>query len=150
MPGASPPLVATPMVFNFSSSLLINHVALIRDKSDLLVRFCEAVSLEYPYVVVLVTTANREEAEKIAHHLLDEKLIACANVIGPVFSLFWWTGKIEEAEEHIVLMKSRIDLFEKLSEIVKALHSYEVPEIIALPIAKGSEDYLKWLDNCLR
>jgi len=106
--------------------------------------------LEYPYVVVLVTTANREEAEKIAHHLLDEKLIACANVIGPVFSLFWWTGKIEEAEEHIVLMKSRIDLFEKLSEIVKALHSYEVPEIIALPIAKGSEDYLKWLDNCLR
>jgi len=100
--------------------------------------------------VVIVTTANREEAEKIAQRLLDEKLIACANIIGPVSSLFWWAGRVERAKEHILLMKSRTDLFEKLSETVKALHSYKVPEIIALPIVKGVSTYMKWLDSCLK
>lgn len=103
----------------------------------------------YYHIVVMVTTANREEAEKIARYLLDEKLIASANIIGPVLSLFWWTGKVESAEEHVLLMKSRIDLFEKLSETIKALHSYEVPEIIALPIGKGSRTYMEWLKSCL-
>jgi periplasmic divalent cation tolerance protein len=98
----------------------------------------------------MVTTSNREEAEKIAHGLLDEKLIACANIAGPVSSLFWWAGKVESAEEHILLVKSRFDLFEKLSEKVKALHSYEVPEIIALPIVKGSQAYVEWLDRSLK
>jgi len=106
--------------------------------------------LECSYIVVIVTAANREEAEKIVHHLLNEKIIACANRIGPVSSLFWWAGKVERAEEHILLMKSRIDLFEKLSETVKALHSYEVPEIIALPTVKGSKAYMEWLKSCLR
>jgi len=106
-------------------------------------------ALESTYVIVMVTTANREEAEKIACHLLDEKLIACANILGPVSSLFWWAGKIDRAEEHILLMKSRLALFEKLSEKVKFLHSYEVPEILALPIVKGSHDYMKWLESCL-
>jgi len=71
--------------------------------------------LEKTYVVVLVTVSNREEAEKIAQHLLDERLIACANIIGPASSLFTWKGKTEKAEEHLLLMKSRLDLFEKLS-----------------------------------
>lgn len=102
------------------------------------------------YILVMVTTASREEAEKIARQLLDEKLIACANIIGPVHSLFWWAGKVEKAEEHMLIMKSRLDLFERLSEKVKALHSYEVPEIIALPIIKGSKSYLEWLNNSLR
>ena len=106
--------------------------------------------MENAYVIVMVTTANREEAEKIACHLLDEKLIACANILGPVSSLFWWAGKIDRAEERILLMKSRLTLFEKLSEKVKSLHSYEVPEILALPIVKGSQDYMKWLESCLR
>jgi len=106
--------------------------------------------LENSIIVVLVTTSNREEAERIAHHLLDEKLVACANVLGPVSSLFWWAGKVEKADEYILLMKSRLNLFEKLSEKVEALHSYEVPEIIALPIVKGSNAYVKWLEGCLR
>ena len=70
-------------------------------------------------------------------------MIACVNIIGSVSSFFLWTGKVERADEYVILMKSRIDLFEKLSEMVKALHSYEVPEIIALPIVKGSEAYMK-------
>ncbi|MGC9346448.1 MAG: divalent-cation tolerance protein CutA [Candidatus Bathyarchaeales archaeon] len=98
----------------------------------------------------MVTAANREEAEKIARCLLDEKLIACANIIGPISSLFWWAGKVERAEEHILLMKSRRDMFEKLSETIRALHSYEVPEIIALPIVKGSSEYIEWIDKCLK
>ena len=64
------------------------------------------------YMVVLVTTSSKEEAEAIAKNLLNEKLIACANIIGPASSLFTWKGKIEKAEEHLLLMKSRLDLFE--------------------------------------
>jgi len=101
-------------------------------------------------VVVLVTVSNREEAERISLDLLDEKPIACANIIGPVHSLFRWAGKVEKAKEWVVLMKSRSDLFENLSERVKALHSYEVPEIIAVPIEKGSSAYLKWVDSSLK
>jgi periplasmic divalent cation tolerance protein len=98
----------------------------------------------------MVTTANKEEAEKIAQCLLNEKLVACINIFGPVSSLFWWRGKIERAEEYILLMKSHLKLFEKLAERIKALHSYEVPEIIALPIVRGYKAYMEWLDINLR
>ncbi|HEX9863155.1 MAG TPA: divalent-cation tolerance protein CutA [Candidatus Bathyarchaeia archaeon] len=102
------------------------------------------------HIIVMVTTASKEEAETIAQRLLEAKLIACANIIGPVHSRFLWSEKIERAEEYLMLMKSRRDLFGVLSQSVKALHSYEVPEIIALPVIEGSEAYLKWLDSCLR
>jgi len=98
---------------------------------------------------VLVTTASKTEAETIAQRLLEAKLIACANIVGPVQSRFLWSGKIDSAEEYLVFMKSRRDLFGKLSDAVKALHSYEVPEIIAVPIVDGSKAYLDWLDGCL-
>ena len=106
--------------------------------------------MENSYVVVIVTATSKEEAEKIALSLLNERLIACANIIGPVSSLFRWAGKVERTDEHILLMKSRLDLFEKLSEMVKALHGYEVPEIIALPIVKGSVAYIEWLNGSLK
>ncbi len=106
-------------------------------------------SLQDAYVVVIVTTASKQEAEKIAQHLLNGRLIACANIIGPVSSLFHWSGKTERAEEYLIFMKSRKDLFGKLSETVKALHSYEVPEIIVLPIVGGSQAYLDWLGSSL-
>jgi periplasmic divalent cation tolerance protein len=105
--------------------------------------------LENAYIVVMVTTASKQEAEKIAQRVLKERLIACANIIGPVSSLFNWSGKMEKAEEYLIFMKSRKDLFEKLAETVKALHSYEVPEIIVLPIVEGSKEYLDWLGSCL-
>jgi len=98
----------------------------------------------------MVTTASKQEAEKIAQRLLNERLIACANIIGPVSSLFHWCEKIEKAEEYLIFMKSRKDLFEKLAETVKALHSYEVPEIIVLPIVEGSKAYLDWMASCLQ
>ena len=101
------------------------------------------------YIIVLVTIATKEEAEKIVQHLLNEKLIACGNIVGPVTSFFRWSGKIERAEEYLALMKSRKNLFAKLSEAVKALHSYEVPEILAVPVVEGSKAYLDWLGRCL-
>lgn len=103
-----------------------------------------------PHVVVIVTVANREEAEKIVRSLLEERLIACANIVGPLYSVFWWEGKIDEASEFLVFMKSHENHFERLSEKVAQIHSYELPEIIALPIIKGSPPYLGWLSDSLQ
>jgi periplasmic divalent cation tolerance protein len=105
--------------------------------------------LQNVYVIVIVTTASKQEAESIAQRLLRERLIACANIIGPVSSFFNWSGKMEKAEEYLILMKSREDLFEKLAENVTPLHSYEVPELLVLPIVDGSKAYLNWLGGCL-
>ncbi|MEM0096506.1 MAG: divalent-cation tolerance protein CutA [Candidatus Bathyarchaeia archaeon] len=105
--------------------------------------------MENQYIIVLVTAPSKNEAEKIAKTLLEERLIACANIIGPVHSLFWWLGKIDKAQEHLIIMKTRKALFGKVCERVKALHSYQIPEIIAMPITEGSKDYLKWLDESL-
>jgi len=102
------------------------------------------------YVVVIVTVANREEAVKIVRSLLEERLIACANIVGPISSMFWWEGKIDEASEFLVFMKSHENHFERLSEKVAEIHSYKVPEIIALPIIKGSPSYLEWLSDSLQ
>ena len=105
--------------------------------------------LKIPYIIVIVTTSSKSEAEKITQSLLEAKLIACANIVGPVLSHFRWSGKINKAEEYLILMKSRRGLFEQLSEVVRSSHSYEVPEIIALPIINGSKPYLGWLSHCL-
>jgi periplasmic divalent cation tolerance protein len=104
------------------------------------------------YIIVLVTTASKHEAEEIVQHLLGDKLIACGNIVGPVTSFFRWSGNVERAEEFLVLMKTRRDLFQRLSEVVKTLHSYEVPEILAVPVVEGSIDYMEWfhrLCSCL-
>jgi len=102
------------------------------------------------YIIVLVTTADRLEAEKISQALLNEKLIACANIVSSVASCFLWQDKIDKAEECLVVMKSRKDLFVELAQRVKALHSYEVPEVLALSIVEGSEDYLAWIRGTLK
>jgi len=100
-------------------------------------------------VIVLVTTSSKEEAYKIVRSLLDQRLIACANVLGPVESQFLWKGKIDKASEFLVFMKSSAKLFARLSQTVKEMHSYKVPETLALPIVKGSRPYLEWLNTSL-
>jgi periplasmic divalent cation tolerance protein len=102
------------------------------------------------YVVVFMTVSDKKEALKIVRRLLDERLIACANIVGPVSSLFWWEGKIDEASEFLVIMKSRKDLFKRLSERVKETHSYEVPEVLELPITEGLPSYLEWVSASLQ
>jgi len=101
------------------------------------------------YIIVIMTASNREEAVKIVRTLLEERLIACANIMDPVSSFFWWKGKIEEEKEVLVIMKSHETLFKKLSKRVTELHSYDIPEIVALPIVDGSASYLDWMKVCL-
>lgn len=101
------------------------------------------------YVVIFVTSANKEEAEKIASGLIQEKLAACVNIIENVRSIFWWQGKADNACEVLLVIKTRRQLMNKLMKKVKSLHSYEVPEIIALPIISGDKKYLKWIDESL-
>ena len=101
------------------------------------------------YNIVIMTTPNKQEAMKIVRTLLEERLIACANIMDSVSSFFWWQGKIEEEKEVLVIMKSHEALFNKLSQKVTELHSYDVPEILALPIVEGSQSYLKWMKICL-
>jgi periplasmic divalent cation tolerance protein len=107
------------------------------------------LALATDFIIVLVTTKDKAEAEKISLALLEAKLIACANIVSPVASCFLWQGKIDRAEECLVIMKSRGDLFVKLEARVRALHSYEVPEVLALPIVGGSADYLAWMGKAL-
>jgi periplasmic divalent cation tolerance protein len=101
------------------------------------------------YIIVFMTASTNEEAVKIVRALLEERLIACAHIMDPVSSFFWWQGKIEEEKEVLVIMKSHESLFKKLSQRVAELHSYEVPEILALPIIEGSPSYLDWMKDCL-
>jgi periplasmic divalent cation tolerance protein len=98
----------------------------------------------------MVTTSTKAEAETIVQKLLEKKLIACGNILGPISSHFHWLGKIESAEEYLVLLKSCEDLFEELTETVKTTHSYDVPEILAFPVVKGSKAYLDWLSSVLK
>ncbi|MGD2066891.1 MAG: divalent-cation tolerance protein CutA [Candidatus Bathyarchaeota archaeon] len=97
------------------------------------------------YLIVLMTTSNKEEAENIVRALLEDKLIACANIIESVSSFFWWQGKIESEKEALIIIKTNDKLFEKLQKRITALHSYDVPEILALPIVAASQSYLDWL-----
>jgi len=100
-------------------------------------------------ILVFMTTANKREAKKIAQNLLNRRLIACANIYGPVESHFLWQNKIEKTKEFLVLMKSNQKLFTKLSKTIKEMHSYEVPEILAIPIVEGFQPYLEWLGSSL-
>lgn len=96
-------------------------------------------------IIILVTCASKTQAQKIARSLLTKKLVACANIISGVQSAFWWKGKINHKKETVVAIKTRKSNFKKIEREVKDLHSYEVPEIIALPIVYASRDYLNWV-----
>ena len=98
-------------------------------------------------IVVMITAGSEEEARKIAELLLKERKVACVNIVPRVDSLFHWKGKIDSACESLLLAKTRASLLHEIIGLVREVHSYEVPEIIALPIVGGSEEYLKWLDG---
>lgn len=103
------------------------------------------------YIIVLITCPNNEVSEEVASALLNQKLAACVNMMKPVTSLYTWEGEINRDEEMLLIVKSRADLFEEdLIPAVKAVHPYDVPEIIALPIIMGSEDYLGWIKDVTR
>jgi len=105
--------------------------------------------LKSDYIVILVTCKDKQEAEQITQALLNERLIACGNIVNSVTSFFHWSGQIEKAEECLIIIKSRMNLFAQVVERVKKLHSYDVPEILALPIVDGSADYFDWMSGVL-
>ena len=98
-------------------------------------------------IVVFITAKDAIEAKTISDQLLAKKLIACANIVEGVQSVFWWQGKIDQAKETLIILKSKQSLFKKIVKTVKAHHSYEVPEVIALPIIDGNPDYLRWIEE---
>lgn len=83
----------------------------------------------------------------MGHNLVEQRLVACVNVVGPVRSVFLWKGKVEDESELLLLMKTRADRYAELETAIQELHPYEVPEVIAIPIERGSQAYLSWVDE---
>ena len=99
------------------------------------------------YIVILTTTANDDEAGRIARDLVDNRLAACVNIVGPVRSVYRWKDEVHDDREHLLVIKTVRERFEQIREHVGELHSYELPELIALPLEAGDENYLNWLSD---
>ncbi|OGR51426.1 MAG: cytochrome C biogenesis protein CcdA [Elusimicrobia bacterium RIFCSPLOWO2_02_FULL_39_32] len=100
--------------------------------------------------VVLLTAQDQKQAEQISKMLLEEHLAACVNIIPQILSRYWWQGKIETAKESLLIVKTKKSVLKQLIKKVRAIHSYTVPEIIALPIEEGNPDYLNWITESLK
>ena len=100
-------------------------------------------------MAVFITTATAEEAQRISSTLLEQRQAACVNIVPKVSSHFWWQGKIDSASEVLLLVKTESQFLEATVKLVKKLHSYDVPEIIAMPIIGGNEEYLEWINQNL-
>ena len=100
---------------------------------------------EFTYIVVLITTGTPEEAQRIAAVLLEQRKAACVNIIPRVSSRFWWKGKLDSAEESLLIVKTRASLLDEVVALVREVHSYDVAEVIALPVVGGNQDYLDWM-----
>ncbi len=102
------------------------------------------------YIVIFVTVSNKKEAQKIATGLVKNKLAACVNIVEKLESLFFWEAKIQKAKESLLIIKSTRAKFPRIVKLIKSLHSYKVPEIIALPVIAGDKPYLRWIDASVR
>lgn len=101
-------------------------------------------------VVILVTCANKREARRIARGLVEQRLVACVNIVDEIKSIFWWQKEINSANEVLLIAKSKRSLIQKIIKQVKSLHSYQTPEIIALPVVGGNQDYINWINESVR
>ena len=102
------------------------------------------------YLQVITTTETKEDAQKIAHLIVEKRLAGCVQVIGPITSVYWWKEKIEEGDEWLCIMKSSQSLYAELEKTIQTIHPYEVPEIISVPIGGGSTRYLEWLEKVIK
>ena len=101
-------------------------------------------------ILVYTTFEEKEEALRIGRILLEKRLVACAQIDSPVDSLYWWNGVIEQTKEFRLLMKSQLSFWKELEQEIKKQHSYDIPEIVALPVSAISDDYAKWLQETLK
>ena len=95
--------------------------------------------------IVLTTAGSEEEAQKIAQALVERRLAACVNIVGPIHSVYRWKGAVESAPEHLLIIKTTAAAFPRVRDAIRELHSYELPECVMLSIEAGSNDYLKWI-----
>ena len=98
-------------------------------------------------IVVFSTCESREEAERLAEAVLEKRLAACVNILAGVQSVYHWQGQLERSEEHLLMIKSSRKCFDQLRAVLSTVHSYEVPEVIAVGIVDGAESYLAWMDR---
>jgi periplasmic divalent cation tolerance protein len=98
-------------------------------------------------IVIFSTCGSQEEAEQLARRLLEARLAACVNVIMQIRSFYWWKGKIEESGEWLLVIKTSRPLFDRVRALLESAHSYELPEVLALPVVAGSPGYLAWMDK---
>lgn len=102
------------------------------------------------YIQVVTTANTKDDAQRIASAIVEQRLAGCVQVIGPITSTYWWKGKIETAEEWLCLIKSKGNVYSQLEKAIRDVHRYEVPEILAMPVAAGSQRYLDWLGGEIR
>ena len=95
--------------------------------------------------IILTTAGSQEEAAKIAHGLVERRLAACVNIVPRIESVYRWQGKVETAQEWLLLIKTQAELFERVRDAVKDLHSYDLPECVMLEVAAGTKEYLDWI-----
>ena len=95
--------------------------------------------------IILTTAGSQEEAAKIAHALVERRLAACVNIVPRIESVYRWQGKVETAQEWLLLIKTQAELFERVRDAVKDLHSYDLPECVMLEVAAGTKEYLDWI-----
>ena len=100
-------------------------------------------------IVALSTCSSAEEAEKVARRLVEKRLAACVNLLPGVRSFFRWNGVVEDSPEHLLVIKTSRQRFPRLRAELEKVHSYEVPELIALPVVEGAPNYLNWLEEVL-
>ncbi len=99
------------------------------------------------YIQLFTTTEKKEDAEIISRQVVEKRLAACVQIMGPITSTYWWKEKVEQTEEWLCIMKSKRDLYKDLEQAIMSIHPYEVPEIVAVPIVAGSQSYLEWLEK---
>jgi periplasmic divalent cation tolerance protein len=108
----------------------------------------ESIEMKWStYAVLFITTASDDEARQISRALLEQRKAACVNIIAKVDSLFRWEDKLDSAQEKLLIVKTKTSLLPEIINLVKKMHRYSVPEIIAMPIIGGNEDYLEWIEK---
>jgi len=98
-------------------------------------------------IIVVITAPTRDEAQSISNLLIERRQAACVNIVPQVDSIFWWKGKVESEQECLLIVKTKASVLDTVIGLVKQIHSYDVPEVIVLPIVGGNSDYLSWIDE---
>jgi periplasmic divalent cation tolerance protein len=104
--------------------------------------------MESKALIIICTCPDQESAERIANHLVDNRLAACVNISSPIKSVYRWQGEIETADEIMLFIKTSASSYEELEQTILSLHPYELPEVLAVPVDKGQQNYLGWITQC--